>query len=115
MKRIGNLLVILGLVLALQGCAKASAESSASNNAGPAATTSAAKVVFIELGSVNCIPCQAMQPVLDEIRQKYSDQVEVRFHDVWAPAGQPFGRTYGIRVIPTQIFLGPDGKEYFRH
>ena len=24
-------------------------------------------------------------------------------------------KKYGIRVIPTQVFLDKDGKEYFRH
>jgi thioredoxin 1 len=56
-----------------------------------------------------------MQPVMDSIRQKYPDQVSVVFYDVWTDEGQPYGRQYGIRVIPTQVFLNKDGKEFFRH
>lgn len=72
-------------------------------------------VTFIELGSVNCIPCRAMQPILEEIRNRYGSQVKVVFYDVWTKEGQPYGQKYRIRVIPTQVFLDREGKEFFRH
>ncbi len=73
------------------------------------------KVTFVELGSINCIPCKMMQPVMKEIENKYPGQVKVVFHDVWTPQGRESGALYKIRVIPTQVFLDKDGKEYFRH
>jgi thioredoxin 1 len=73
------------------------------------------KVTFIELGSVRCIPCQKMQPVMKSIEQKYGTQVKVVFHDVWTDAGAPFAKQYGVEAIPTQVFLDKEGKEYFRH
>jgi thioredoxin 1 len=73
------------------------------------------KVTFIELGSVRCIPCQQMQLVMKSIKEKYSGQVNVVFHDVWTEAGAPFAKQYGIEAIPTQVFLDKEGKEYFRH
>ncbi len=72
-----------------------------------------AKITFVELGSVNCIPCRQMQPVMKAIEEKFGAQVEVVFHDVWkdkAPA-----QKYGIQLIPTQVFLDENGKEFFRH
>ena len=77
--------------------------------------TTKAKVTFIELGSVKCIPCQKMEPVLDSIRKKYPTDVKVIFYDVWTPAGKPFASQYKIKSIPTQVFLDANGKEYFRH
>ncbi len=74
-----------------------------------------AKVTFIELGSVRCIPCQKMEAVLDSIRTKYPKEVKVIFYDVWTPAGKPYAKQYGIQAIPTQVFLDKEGKEYFRH
>jgi thioredoxin 1 len=71
------------------------------------------KVEFVELGSVNCIPCKKMQPVLKSIEEKYKGLVKVTFHDVWkdeAPA-----KKYGIDLIPTQVFLDDKGKELMRH
>jgi thioredoxin 1 len=73
------------------------------------------KVTFIELGSVNCIPCQAMQLVMKDIERDYGDQVKIVFYDVWTEAGQPYGVFYKIRAIPTQVFLDENGREYFRH
>ncbi len=73
------------------------------------------KVTFVELGSVKCIPCKKMQPIMDEIEKEYKDQVKVVFHDVWTSEGKPFAGKYKIRLIPTQVFLDIEGKEYFRH
>jgi len=73
------------------------------------------KVTFIELGSVRCIPCQQMQPVMKSIESKYPDQVKVVFYDIWTPEGKPFADLYKIKVIPTQVFLDEKGIEYFRH
>lgn len=73
------------------------------------------RITFIELGSVKCIPCRMMQPILAEIEQEYKGQVKVVFYDVWTAKGRPYGQKYKIRIIPTQIFLDKDGKEYFRH
>lgn len=73
------------------------------------------KVTFIELGSVKCIPCKMMQPVMKEIEEEYKDQVKVLFYDVWTEQGRPYAEKYRIRVIPTQVFLDKDGNEYFRH
>jgi thioredoxin 1 len=72
-------------------------------------------VTFVELGSVRCIPCKMMQPIMKEIEKDYAVQVKVVFHDVWTPEGEPFAESYKIRVIPTQVFLDKEGKEYFRH
>jgi thioredoxin 1 len=73
------------------------------------------KVTFIELGSVKCIPCQKMQPIMKSIEAKFGRDVKVEFHDVWTDAGKPYGVKYGIEAIPTQVFLDETGKEYYRH
>jgi len=78
-------------------------------------TTDEIKVTFIELGSVGCIPCDKMQPIMKEIEEEYKGQVKVVFHDVKTAEGQPYIKEFGIRVIPTQVFLDKDGNEYFRH
>jgi thioredoxin 1 len=72
-------------------------------------------ITFVELGSVNCIPCRQMQPVMKAIEKKYGDQVKVVFYDVWKPEQRKYAEQYGIKLIPTQVFLGADGKEFFRH
>jgi thioredoxin 1 len=73
------------------------------------------KVTFIELGSVNCIPCKAMQPIMKSVEKKYGEQLKVIFYDVWKEDQQQYAEKYGIRLIPTQVFLDDRGKEIFRH
>lgn len=72
-------------------------------------------ITFVELGSVNCIPCKKMQPVMKAIEQKYGEKVKVIFYDVWTEEQKPYAQKYGIRLIPTQVFLDENGKEFFRH
>ena len=68
---------------------------------------------LVDLGAGKCIPCKQMKPILSELTRDYDDQFTVVFIDVWEnkAAGEP----YRIRMIPTQIFYGADGKELFRH
>ncbi|MDA3899702.1 MAG: thioredoxin family protein [Spirochaetes bacterium] len=72
-------------------------------------------VTFIELGSVDCIPCQMMQPVMDKVSAVYGDKVDVIFYDVWTEKDRPMAEKYRIRAIPTQVFLDANGKEFYRH
>ena len=72
-------------------------------------------VTLIEIGSVKCIPCKKMQPILKEIEDEFGDRVEVIFHDIWTTKGKIDAREYDVRLIPTQVFLDSTGKEYFRH
>jgi thioredoxin 1 len=54
-----------------------------------------------------------MAPILDQLRADYAGRMDVVFVDVWKDpvAGEP----YRIRMIPTQIFYGADGRELARH
>jgi thioredoxin 1 len=108
------LLMILIFSFALIGCSKK--ETKPENNS-PAvnniSTNNNYAIEFIELGSVNCIPCKKMQPIMQSIEKKYGGKVKVTFYDVWkddAPA-----KKYGIDLIPTQVFLDSNGKELMRH
>jgi thioredoxin 1 len=98
------------LILVLTGCAK-----ERSPKPERAETTGNTLVTFVELGSVSCIPCRMMQPIMRDIENTYQGQVRVVFHDVWTEEGQPYAKQFGIRVIPTQVFLDARGVEYFRH
>jgi len=71
------------------------------------------KVTFLEIGAESCIPCKMMQPIMKEIAEEYPGVVEVIFHDLYKD--RTIGQKYGIRVMPTQVFLDADGREFFRH
>lgn len=68
---------------------------------------------LLDLGADKCIPCKMMAPILEEIKTTYAGQLQVDFIDVWK--NPRAAQEYGIRVIPTQIFFGPDEKELGRH
>ena len=68
---------------------------------------------LVDLGAGKCIPCKQMKPILTELTRDYDGQFDVVFIDVWENREE--GERYGIRLIPTQIFYGADGKELFRH
>ena len=75
----------------------------------------AGKVTFVELGAATCTPCQMMQKVMEQMKAQYSNSINIVFYDINTPDGRPYAAKYGIRVIPTQVFLDTDGMEYFRH
>ena len=68
---------------------------------------------LLELGSVTCIPCKEMAPIIDELRQTYAGRMKVEFIDVKEEPA--VGELYDVEIIPTQIFFAADGKELFRH
>ena len=71
------------------------------------------EVTFLEFGSTTCIPCKMMEKVMEEVRADYGDKVEVIFHNV--NEEKELSGEYGIKMIPTQIFLDAEGKEFHRH
>lgn len=111
-------LILMNFILALTifSCAKKEKQSESKvENSSSVTISTNYSVTFIELGSVNCIPCRMMQPIMQQIEKEYEGKVKVIFYDVWTESGRPYAAYYRIRVIPTQIFLDKDGKEYFRH
>lgn len=116
--RINSMIRSKLLILATCTLMVTSAAVSQTNKGQPANKSDEAKkpmVTFVELGSVKCIPCRQMQPVMKAIEEKYGKQVSVLFYDVWKPDQREYAEKYGIRVIPTQVFLDEGGKEFFRH
>jgi thioredoxin 1 len=71
------------------------------------------KVVMVEIGSVGCIPCDKMKVVMDKLRTDYKDKLEVIFIDVRSDKENQ--RRFGATMIPTQVFLDKEGKEFHRH
>ncbi len=102
---------ILIYFMAIMGC-----QSDAETQKQPEqAANSTAKITFVELGSVNCIPCRAMQPVMKAIEDKYGEQIKVVFYDVWQYDQKKYAQEYKIKLIPTQVFLDKNGTEIMRH
>ena len=71
------------------------------------------KITFLEIGSVGCIPCKKMQPIMKSIETRYGDQIKVIFHDVRKE--KDVAEKYKVNLIPTQVFMDAKGKEIHRH
>lgn len=108
--------VVLVIIISLFSLRNTETQSKI-NSEKPTVTNSETKykATFIELGSVRCIPCQKMQPVIKSVEEKYGDQVKVIFYDVWTAKGKEDAKQFDFDGIPTQLFLDENGKEYFRH
>src|SRR5512139_3451880 len=71
------------------------------------------RIVMLELGSVGCIPCEQMKPVMAKLSESYKGKLDVIFIDV--KKDHDTGRRFGVYMIPVQVFLDKSGKEFYRH
>jgi thioredoxin 1 len=71
------------------------------------------KPTLAEFGRGTCIPCQEMQPILEELSQQYKNRMVVLSLNV--DDYRDLTNQFKIMAIPTQIVLDKDGKELFRH
>jgi thioredoxin 1 len=77
------------------------------------ARVSGGKPTMVEFGATGCVPCDMMQPILESLRKKYTDRLNVVFVNV--RENQILGARFGIQSIPVQVFYDRNGKEVFRH
>jgi thioredoxin 1 len=68
---------------------------------------------LVDLGSDMCIPCKKMAPILEGLSREYQGSLVVEVLDV--RKAPQLGQKWGIRVIPTQVFIDASGEERFRH
>jgi thioredoxin 1 len=71
------------------------------------------RAVMLELGSVGCIPCEQMRPVMDQLSRNYKGRLDVIFVDVRKDGS--VARKFSVYGIPTQVFLDKNGREFHRH
>jgi thioredoxin 1 len=71
------------------------------------------KPALYDFGMGMCIPCKDMEKVLNSIKSKYGNQIEVRL--IMAEKERPMFEKYKIVGVPTQVFLDTSGKEVDRH
>lgn len=69
--------------------------------------------VLLEFGRGWCKPCKYMKPILADTARAYANRAIVTTVDM--DANVDLVRAFRIRMMPTQVFLTPDGKEFFRN
>ena len=111
-----SLLVVIGVAIVIKGTRSAARPnpSGSTGSANASASQPAGRLPrLVDVGAGPCIPCKLMAPMLAELKTEYAGRLRVDVYDV--RENQLIGETFGIRVIPTQIFYGPAGKELWRH
>jgi thioredoxin 1 len=109
-----GLILIAAVVLYAALRPELSFNNSESGRPVPSAVAAASgRVIMIDLGATECIPCKMMAPIIEELKKEYAGKADILFIDVWKDPEQ--ARKYGIRAIPTQIFFDGSGQEVFRN
>ena len=73
------------------------------------------KLTFLEFGATGCSACKQMEAVMAQIKHDYPNRVNVVFVNVLNKNNQSLIKYFGIALIPTQVLLNAEGKEFFRH
>lgn len=60
---------------------------------------------MIDFWAAWCSPCKVMEPILDELTEKFSGKVTVTKINVDDDANQAIVQTHAVMSIPTYIFL----------
>ena len=68
---------------------------------------------LVDLGSTTCLPCKLMAPILEDLKKGYAGRLQVEFIDVNVDP-KP-AKAFGVKLIPTQVFIDASGKELWRH
>ena len=68
---------------------------------------------LVDVGADKCIPCIKVAPILDALLEDYAGRLEVVFVDAWKNRDE--AASFGVQMIPTQIFYAADGSELYRH
>ncbi len=55
-----------------------------------------------------CQPCKMVAPVLEELSEEYADKIKI--YKVDTEAEQELASVFGIRSIPSLLFIPADGK-----
>jgi len=69
--------------------------------------------LMLQFGKSWCPTCKSTKPILDRTARLYAGKALVVPVDV--EVNMELVRNFRVRLIPTQIFIMPDGREFFRH
>ena len=69
--------------------------------------------LIVEFGGEHCIPCRAMQPILQDLEAALGSKAKV--HNFWIQENPEVARWFKIMVMPTQVVFNQKGEEVLRH
>ena len=113
MGKIGKIAIVVVLSVAVVAVIVMKKGGSASTSSQPTTQAAVALPRLVDLGSTICIPCKMMAPVLDELGKEYAGRMRVEFINV--TENPDLAKPFGIKLIPTQVFIDANGMELWRH
>ena len=66
------------------------------------------KPVIIDFWRPGCPPCDVMEPIVDELKEEYGDQVDFKAYNTLEERGKV--DQYGITAVPTFLFINAAGE-----
>lgn len=69
--------------------------------------------VMLQFGKSWCPRCKSTKPILDAAARAFAGKAMIVPVDV--ETNRELVGRFNVRLIPTQVFLLPDGREFFRH
>jgi thioredoxin 1 len=94
-------------------CSMACPAAAADNKLDLKALAARKMPALLEFGRGWCIPCKYMKPILEDMSRAYAGRALVTTVDM--DANKMLVKEFRVRMMPTQVFLTADGKEFFRH
>lgn len=90
-----------------------SAAAVSTGNAAVQAALALGKPVVAEFGSVSCVSCREMKPILAQLQRDHGAKLTVVDVDVLKE--RQYIARYRIQLMPTQVFFDAQGREIGRH
>ena len=66
--------------------------------------------IVVDYGSVSCIPCRQMAPILSKLNREYENRAFIKFVDIRKNPDAVVG--IPIRLIPSQVFITAQGTPF---
>lgn len=119
MKQLVILLILIIAVLFTAGCTETNSTQESHDNGYVVNTTELGQIntsleegpVFLKLGAEWCGPCQKMEPILQELANKYEGKATIMSVDI--DQSPEFIEYFGVNFIPDScVIIGIENGEY---
>jgi len=109
---------LLPLLLLVPGCDDPRPPVAPPAQSAPAAASAAgaaARPMMVGFTRDYCLPCQIMQPWVQQLRREQTERVDVVVVNLDREKTRRFAQHFVITSVPTQIFISPSGRIEARH